>query len=128
MTGPDGRVFLQDLDSNIFAVDLQTGRVVWRHAYNSQSIGPNGVSYAGGRVYGATAKFAFALDAKTGEEVWRNTTLVPTSRQKGGGELANGFGIDIQPQVANGTVYLASAALLGGGFVYALDADTGKTR
>jgi outer membrane protein assembly factor BamB len=46
----------------------------------------------------------------------------------GGGELANGFGIDIQPQVANGTVYLASAALLGGGFVYALDADTGKTR
>ena len=45
-----------------------------------------------------------------------------------GVELANGFGIDIQPQVANGMVYLSSAALLGGGVVYALDADTGKLR
>jgi PQQ-like domain/PQQ enzyme repeat len=60
--------------------------------------------------------------------VWRNTKLVPRLRQKGGGELASGFGIDIQPQVANGTVYLSSAALLGGGFVYALDAATGRTR
>jgi outer membrane protein assembly factor BamB/cytochrome c5 len=128
VTSPDGTVFLQDLDSNVSAVDLQTGRVLWKHTYNSQDIGPNGVTYAGGKVYGATAKFPFALDAKTGKELWRNTTLVPKSRQKGGGELASGFGIDIQPQVANGTVYLSSAALLGGGFVYALDAATGKTR
>jgi outer membrane protein assembly factor BamB len=128
VTSPDGTVYLQDLDSNVFAVDLQTGRVLWKRTYDSQSIGPNGVTYAGGRVYGATATFAFALDARTGKEVWRNTALVPKSRQKGGGELASGFGIDIQPQVANGTVYLSSAALLGGGFVYALDAGTGKTR
>jgi outer membrane protein assembly factor BamB len=128
VTSPDGTVYLQDLESNVSAVDLKTGHVRWKHAYNSQDIGPNGVTYSGGRVYGATAKFAFALDAKTGKEVWRNTTLVPKSRQKGGGELASGFGIDIQPQVANGTVYLSSAALLGGGFVYALDPATGKTR
>ena len=128
VTSPDGTVLLQDLDSNVSAVDLTTGRVLWRRAYNSQDIGPNGVAYSGGRLYGATAKFAFALDAKTGKELWRNTKLVPSSRQKGGGELANGFGIDIQPQVAKGTVYLSSAALLGGGFVYALDAATGKVR
>ena len=128
VTSPDGTVFLQDLDSNVSAVDLKTGHVLWRRAYNSQDIGPNGVTYAGGKVYGATAKFVFALDAKTGAEIWRNTKLVPTRLQKGGGELANGFGIDIQPQVADGTVYLASAALLGGGLVYALDAETGKVR
>ncbi len=128
VTSPDGTVYLQDLDSNVSAVDLQTGRVLWKRAYNSQDIGPNGVTYAGGKVYGATAKFAFALNARTGKEVWRNTELVPRVRQKGGGELASGFGIDIQPQVANGMVYLSSAALLGGGFVYALDATTGRTR
>jgi outer membrane protein assembly factor BamB len=128
VTSPDGAVYLQDLDSNVSAVDLKTGHLLWRRAYNSQDIGPNGVTYAGGRLYGATAKFAFALDAKTGKELWRNTKLAPSSRQKGGGELANGFGIDIQPQVANGTVYLSSAALLGGGFVYALDAATGRMR
>jgi len=128
VTSPDGTVYLQDLDSNVSAVDLTTGHVLWKHTYNSQDIGPNGVTYAGGKVYGATAKFAFALDAKTGKEVWRNATLVPKVLQKGGGELASGFGIDIQPQVANGTVYLSSAALLDGGVVYALDAATGKTR
>jgi outer membrane protein assembly factor BamB len=128
VTSSDGTVYLQDLASNVTAVDLQTGNVLWKHTYNSQDIGPNGVTYSDGKVYGATAKFAFALDATTGKEVWRNTQLVPKALQKGGGELASGFGIDIQPQVVNGTDYLASAALLGGGYVYALDAATGKTR
>ena len=120
-------VFLQDLDSNVFAVDLGSGHVLWTHKYNSQDIGPNGVTAHDGVVYGATAKFAFALDARTGKELWRNTGLVPARLQHGGGELANGFGIDIQPQVANGKVYLSSAALLGGGVVYALDEKTGHT-
>jgi outer membrane protein assembly factor BamB len=127
VTSPDGTVYLEDLDSNVSAVDVKTGHVLWRRVYNSQDIGPNGVTYAAGTVYGATAKFAFALDAKTGKELWRNTTLAPSSKQKGGGELASGFGIDIQPQVANDRVYLSSAALLGGGVVYALDAKTGHT-
>jgi outer membrane protein assembly factor BamB len=123
-----GTVYLQDLDSNVFAVGGKSGRVLWTHPYHSKDIGPNGVTYDAGRLYGATAKFAFALDATTGKEIWRNAKLVPRLLQHGGGELASGFGIDIQPQVANGTVYLASAALLGGGFAYALDAATGKQR
>jgi outer membrane protein assembly factor BamB len=126
VTDADGLVYLQDLDSNVFAVDLATGRVRWRRSYDSQDIGPNGVVVADGTLYGATAKFAFALDAKTGKELWRNTKLVPRLLQKGGGELASGFGIDIQPQVAHGKVYLSSAALLGGGVIYALDVKTGR--
>ena len=128
VTSPDGTVYLQDLASNVFAVDLQTGKVLWTRKYNSQDIGPNGVAYADGKLYGATAKFPFALDAKTGKELWRNTTLISVAKQKGGGELSSGFGFDIQPQVANGTVYLSSAALLGGGITYALDASTGKMK
>jgi outer membrane protein assembly factor BamB len=127
VTDSGGVVYLQDLDSNVFAVDLATGRVLWRRMYHSQDIGPNGVAVDGGTVYGATAKFVFALDAETGKELWRNTKLVPKLLQKGGGELSSGFGIDIQPQVANGKVYLSSAALLGGGVIYALDARTGRT-
>jgi outer membrane protein assembly factor BamB len=128
VTDASGVAYLQDLDSNVFAASLKTGRVLWRRTYNSQDIGPNGVTVVDGVLYGATAKFAFALDAKTGKELWRNAKLVPSARQKGGGELASGFGIDIQPQVTNGTVYLSSAALLGGGFVYALDAKSGAIR
>jgi glucose dehydrogenase len=97
VTDAHGVVYLQDLQSNVFAVDAHSGRRVWSRTYNSQDIGPNGVVVSDGVVYGATAAFAFALDAKTGRELWRNTRLVPPARQKGGGELASGFGIDIQP-------------------------------
>ncbi|MBV8258168.1 MAG: PQQ-binding-like beta-propeller repeat protein, partial [Actinobacteria bacterium] len=62
----NGVVYLQDLDSNVWASDLRTGRVLWRRDYNQKSIGPNGVTYADGVVYGAATGFAFALDAKTG--------------------------------------------------------------
>ena len=127
VTDAHGVVYLQDLESNVFAVDLQSGRRLWTRHYGSQDIGPNGVVVVDGRVYGATAAFAFALDAKTGRELWRNTHLVPPTRQAGGGELASGFGIVIQPQVTGGKVYLATAALLGGGIAYALDAKTGRT-
>jgi outer membrane protein assembly factor BamB len=127
VTDAHGVVYLQDLQSNVFAVDERTGRRLWSRTYDSQDIGPNGVVVSNGMVYGATAAFAFALDAKTGRELWRNTGLVPPARKKGGGELASGFGIDIQPQVADGRVYLATGALLGGGIAYALDAKTGRT-
>ena len=122
VTDTHGVVYLQDLASNVFAPDLRSGRVLWTHSYNSQDIGPNGVVVADVRVYGATAAFAFALDPKTGRELWRNAHLIPPHTQAAGGELASGFGIDMQPQVANGKVYIATAALLGGGIAYALDA------
>jgi outer membrane protein assembly factor BamB len=127
VTDAAGVVYLQDLASNVYAVDLCTGRRKWMRRYDSQDIGPNGVTLSGGIVYGATARFAFALDAETGRELWRNTRLVPPRRQKGGGALASSFGIDIQPQVADGRVYLSTGPLLGGGIAYALDARTGRT-
>jgi outer membrane protein assembly factor BamB len=73
VTDSHGLVYLQDLQSNVFAVDLHTGRRLWSRTYDSQDIGPNGVVVSDGVVYGATAAFAFALDAKTGRELWRNT-------------------------------------------------------
>jgi outer membrane protein assembly factor BamB len=127
VTDGHGVVYLQDLASNVYAVDLRSGRRLWARRYDSQDIGPNRVVVTGGVVFDATAAFAFALDAKTGRELWRNTGLVPAARQKAGGELASGFGIDIQPQVAHGRVYLSTGALLGGGIAYALDARTGRT-
>jgi outer membrane protein assembly factor BamB len=127
VTDDNGVVYLQDLQSNVFAVDLHSGQVLWKDTYNSQSIGPNGVVVDNGVLYGATAEFAFALDPKTGKELWRNATLVPKVKQAGGGELSKGFGIDMQPQVANGKIYISTAALLDGGIVYALDEKTGKT-
>src|SRR6201996_8451061 len=66
----DGTVYLQDLNSNVVALDRATGKVKWRHAFNKPSVGPNGVAFGNGRIYGATSTAAFALDANTGNTLW----------------------------------------------------------
>jgi outer membrane protein assembly factor BamB/cytochrome c5 len=113
----NGVAYLQDLKSNVYAVDLRSGKVRWTRKYNVSDFGPNGVTLVGGKVYGETPTFAFALDATTGKELWRTTGLAAK-----GGVL----GFDIQPQVTNGKVFTSTATQVGGGVAYALDANTGK--
>ena len=80
--------------------------------------GPDGVAVSGGVVYGDTPTAVFALNASTGAVIWSDNGL-----------LASGQGsFEIQPQVAGGRVYLASAygSGPGGGVLMALDAASGK--
>ena len=63
----NGTVYLQDLNSNVYALDRTTGQVKWQHTFNKPSVGPNGVAFGYGRIYGATETNAFALDAQTGQ-------------------------------------------------------------
>jgi outer membrane protein assembly factor BamB len=63
-------VYLQDLDSNVYALDHSTGKLEWQHTFNKPSVGPNGIAYGYGRIYGATATNAFALDPTTGKLLW----------------------------------------------------------
>ncbi len=118
-----GVMYSQDLSSNVQAIELETGEVLWTKSYEMPDHGPNGVVVAEGRVYGATPTFAFALDQKTGEEVW-STKLA-----------RNGFeGIDIAPGYNDGLVYVSTVPVnvnefYGGngvGILWALDAKTGK--
>jgi outer membrane protein assembly factor BamB len=109
----NGIAYLQDGASNVIAVRLASGQVLWTHQYNSADYGPNGVTIANGRIYGVTQNGVFALDAATGRQDWYDR------------QLATNF--DIAPQVANGKVFVASAITVGGGMVYALDANTGAT-
>ena len=90
--------------------------MLWTHRYNSPDYGPNGVTIANGRIYGVTATGVFALDAKTGRQVWYDTHLA-----------AHKASFDIAPQVAGGKVFVSSALTVGGGIIYALDATTGAT-
>ncbi len=116
----DGVIYLQDLDANVYALALATGKLEWKHQFNAperSGPGPNGVAVAGGRVYGETPTSVFALSAATGKEIWVSAKLL----SKGDGT----FGI--QPQVANGCVYLASqyGSGPGGGVLLAVNASTG---
>ena len=117
----DGLVYLQDLDSNVYALALRTGKLQWEYRCNQperSGPGPNGVAVVGGRVYGLTPTAAFALNAATGRSIWLNSNLLSTGQGT--------FGI--QPQAADGRVYLASqyGSGSGGGVLVALDASTGR--
>jgi outer membrane protein assembly factor BamB len=116
----NGVVYLQDLDSNVYALALTTGKLEWEYQCDQpekSGPGPNGVAVAGGRVYGLTPTAAFALGATTGRTIWANRDLL----RKGQGT----FGI--QPEVSNGRVYLGSqyGSGPGGGVLLALNASTG---
>ncbi len=119
----DGVIFSQDLDSNVQAIDLKTGRILWTETYESPDQGPNGLVVAGGEVFGATQAAAFALDEKTGRQIW-SVTLVRDRHE----------GIDMAPGYHHGIVYLSTVPgtveqFYGGGAVgilWALDAKTGR--
>jgi outer membrane protein assembly factor BamB len=113
-----GVAYTQDTASNVQAVELASGKVLWERQYNSPVEGPNGVVVSGGRVYGATATRAFALSRGSGEELW---SVALAHR---------GEGIDMAPGYHDGLVYVSTipSALKGGeiGTLWALDAKTGK--
>jgi alcohol dehydrogenase (cytochrome c) len=117
----NGVVFMQDLSSNVYALSLATGRLEWEYTLNlpqKTGPGPNGVAVANGVVYGVSPEVVFALNASTGKKIWSDKKLL----KKGQGT----FGI--QPQVADGRVYLASqyGAAKGGGILLALNATNGR--
>jgi|HubBroStandDraft_2_1064218.scaffolds.fasta_scaffold11083_2 outer membrane protein assembly factor BamB len=118
----NGVVYSQDLDSNVQAISLKTGKVIWTKTFESPDQGPNGLVVAGGRVYGATTSAAFALNEKTGEEVW-SATLVRNEHE----------GIDMAPGYHDGIVYVSTVPGNtkefykgeGVGVLWALEARTG---
>jgi alcohol dehydrogenase (cytochrome c) len=118
----NGVVYAQDLDSDVFAISLATGKVLWTHDYDSPNGGPDGVNVVGGVVYAATATAAVALDAATGAQLW-SRTLVENDHE----------GIAMAPGYDNDTVYVSTVPANvttqygagGQGILWALNAKTG---
>jgi len=121
-------VYFQDLKSNIFSLDLQSGNVNWAQMFNNDNYGPNGPSAGWGKVFVIVGHHNIsALDAATGVEIWTNKSMLSP---------VNTTGIDIQPAVYDGMVYLSTVPGTadinwyspgGRGIIYALDQETGET-
>jgi glucose dehydrogenase len=118
-----GVMYSQDLASNVQAIEVETGKVLWNASFEQPDHGPNGVVVQGGLVFGVTPTEAFALDQKTGEQVW-SVKLTRNSKE----------GIDMAPGYQDGLVYVSTVPVnveefYGGngvGILWALDAKTGK--
>lgn len=122
----DDTVYIQDMRSNIFALDKTTGERKWEAPFDVGSIGPNGVAVGYGMVYAGLSDTGevVALSVEDGSEVWRQRIGSPP-----------GEGIDMSPIVHDGTVYVSTVPgtglgsfYAGGdrGVLYALDARTGE--
>jgi outer membrane protein assembly factor BamB len=115
----NGVIYSQDLESNVEAIDLESGDVLWTKKWESPSHGPNGVAVADGHVYGATASEAFALDQETGKTAW---------------QVDLEGAIDMAPGVDDGRVYVSTvpetpaAEYEAGevGTLWVMDGKTGK--
>ena len=112
-------VYVQDLRSNVYALERSTGELRWEQRYHAPNDGPNGLVVEDDGVYGATDSDAFRLDADTGKERWRRH-LTGASEQF----------IAIAPVVWKDLVFLSTIGFppTGRGAIYALDAETGAVR
>jgi outer membrane protein assembly factor BamB len=120
----NGVIYSQDLESNVQAIALDSGEVQWTKRYGEPDQGPNGVVVGDGSVFGATASAAFALDQKTGKEIWSVPLLKDQTKES----------IDIAPGYKDGLVYVSTVPVTidaqypggGVGVLWALDGKTGK--
>jgi outer membrane protein assembly factor BamB len=121
----NGVVYGQDLESNVYAIDYKTGKILWIKKYHSGNTGPDGVTVSDGTVYGATAENAFALNAETGEQLWTKKLIRNPNE-----------GIDMAPGINEGPVYVSTVPGNNNGFykgngkaiLWAMDAKTGAVK
>src|SRR4051794_211901 len=120
----NGVVYMQDLESTVQAISLDSGEVLWTFKSESATQGPNGVVVGDGKVFGATSFEAFALDQETGRKLWS----VPVAEEP--------LAIDMAPGYENGLVYVSTVPTNvnseyppgGVGTLWALDARSGQKK
>jgi glucose dehydrogenase len=118
-------IYFQDLKSNVFALDLGTGQLLWEKEYDLDNFGPNGPAVGWDKLFVTKGHYEVsALNIKNGQEIW-STKL---------SDMTN-VGIDIQLIAYNNKVYVSTVPgttnedfYTGGGHgeIYALAQNTGK--
>ncbi|MGC4108516.1 MAG: PQQ-binding-like beta-propeller repeat protein [Thermomicrobiales bacterium] len=118
-------VYQQDMQSNVWALNKDTGEIVWKNEYNEGSTGPNGVAVGYGYAVFALGNSGnvVAVKADTGEEVWRTSIKGPL------GEV-----MDMAPLIYGSTVIISTIPgntdnfYRGGqrGVVHAIDVTNGN--
>lgn len=120
-------IYLQDMKSNVFALDLKTGKELWRKMYNTDAFGPEGPAIGWGKIFVLKGHYEVAgLDISNGNELWVTKLSDKES-----------VGVDIQLTAYNNMVYASTVPgsssanfYTGGGVgvIYALDQQTGKIK
>ncbi len=124
----DGIMYLTRPENDVFALDAETGRVVWTYShrnpertYNCCGRVNRGLAILGNRLYMNTLDMhLIALDAKSGRELWKTEIH---DYQESGGYAATGAPLALKDKVIVG---MAGGEHSISGFLDAYDAATGK--
>ncbi len=105
-------IYVQEINSDVVALDQATGAVRWSHRYDARHNGRSGLAVSSGRVFGENADAVFALASQNGRELWQH-------------HLANATApfVDAAPIVWDGLVFTSTIRRS-----YALDESTGTIR
>ncbi len=120
----NGTVYLQDLKSNVYAIDFQTGELEWQQRYNEDNVGPNGAGYDNGTLFVTKgSQTVVALDPTSGEQIWSKRIVSDVTQ-----------GITQQLTAHDGVLYVSTVPGSsvshfyeggGKGIIHALDEQTG---
>ncbi|MBE8221067.1 MAG: PQQ-dependent dehydrogenase, methanol/ethanol family [Alphaproteobacteria bacterium] len=125
----DGIMYMTGAWSIVYALDAATGEEIWSYdpevpgvwaRYGCCDVVNRGVAVYEGVVYVASFDgYLIALNAASGEEIWRVNTLIDRDRP---------YTITGAPRVANGRIYIGNGGAELGvrGYVTAYDTKTGE--
>lgn len=124
----DGIMYLTRPENDVFALDAETGRVMWTYShknpdktYNCCGKVNRGLAILGNRLYMNTLDMhLIALDAKSGRELWKSEIFDYTAS---GGYAATGAPLAVKDKVIVG---MAGGEHSISGFLDAYDAATGQ--
>jgi alcohol dehydrogenase (cytochrome c) len=124
----DGIMYLTRPENDVFALDAETGRVMWTYShknpektYNCCGRVNRGLAILGNRLFMNTLDMhVIAIDAKSGRELWKTEIYDYT---ESGGYAATGAPLAVKDKVIVG---MAGGEHSISGFLDAYDAATGK--
>jgi alcohol dehydrogenase (cytochrome c) len=124
----DGVMYLTRPENDVFALDAETGRVLWTYShknpektYNCCGRVNRGLAILGHRLFMNTLDMhIIAIDARSGRELWKTEMYDYTA---GGGYAATGAPLVVKDKVIVG---MAGGEHSISGFLDAYDAATGK--
>ena len=112
----NGKVYFGSGDGNVYAVDAQTGALLWK--FPTKDVVHSSPAVVNNTVYiGSWDSYLYAIDADSGQEKW-------SFKSGEDNTIHNQVGFQSSPTVVDGTVYVGCRDA----HVYALDAATGRKK
>jgi outer membrane protein assembly factor BamB len=125
----NGIVYFQSLMTDVYALDLEKGALIWKKIYGESAFGPNGPALGWGKLFIQNGeKHLIALDMEDGRELWKTELEGPGGAQQPlayGGYVYTGVGAGALEEGPGDALGMKLNAAGTSGHIYGIDQETG---